>query len=947
MKKFLFSLFSLFTLVASAQVCFNSPVNYTTPNDPWGICKGDFNGDGHIDVANTNRTNNQVSVFFGNGTGILTLNQTMGGSNTPEGIATGDFNNDGKPDLVVANNQNNQVTLFDNTGVGTFTMSSQWPTANSPKRVIAADFDQNGFMDIAASCQGSSAVTVLINDGAGNFSMLNVSVGNGPIGLCTGDFNNDNNLDFATSNQGSNNISVARGLGDGTFMPINNYNTGGSGQFGITSTSLDVNGTIDLLVANAASNNVSVCLGPGNATYTTSSTVTVNSAPRAIAMGDFNMDGKLDAAVCAYASGEVHILQGDGTGGMMNVGNFPVGNSPRDLVVADLNEDGRPDIVTANLGSNNLTVLLNTLPTLSVTGASQPICYGSGGLLTASGADTYTWSANAGSATTATVAITPTASTSYTVTASSAGCGINLQSVVNVTVNPVPTVQTLPGGPSTICEGQSTSIKDVGDGINQIWMPGSLTGTLVVVSPTVTTTYTVTSSAGGTGCTSSGTIQVFVNPSPTVTINATATVVCSGSPVTLTASGASTYTWTGGISNGVVFSPTATVTYTVTATGSNSCTKTLTQLVNVNPLPTVSANTSATNICPGTFVTLTGSGTATTYTWTGGVTDGVAFPSTAQVYTVTGIDANNCAKTATISVTAPPPAAPAICMVTVDSLSINNVIIWDKTLYQNADTFVVYRDTANGNYVAIAKLPYSMLSQFTDTARSIGAVNGDPNITTYRYKLAFIDTCGVLSPKSLYHNSIYQYNISSLFLWNQYEIEGQSIPVPGLSNYVLKRDNLGATGNYTTAATAGASSTSINDPQYATYQAQADWRVETIWNITCTPTAREANGIQGSIVKSKSNIKNNRTTNVQLILDRLVSVYPNPTSGDLYLHFNSSVSGKLAMKVYSALGNEVYSKLLVNPSGDINIDMGSSENGIYMIQLSCDAGIITKKIIKN
>ena len=49
-------------------------------------------------------------------------------------------------------------------------------------------------------------------------------------------------------------------------------------------------------------------------------------------------------------------------------------------------------------------------------------------------------------------------------------------------------------------------------------------------------------------------------------------------------------------------------------------------------------------------MTLTGGG-ANTYVWNNGVTDGVSFvPASANIYTVTGTDGNQCSATATVSV---------------------------------------------------------------------------------------------------------------------------------------------------------------------------------------------------------------------------------------------------------------------------------------------------------
>jgi hypothetical protein len=158
------------------------------------------------------------------------------------------------------------------------------------------------------------------------------------------------------------------------------------------------------------------------------------------------------------------------------------------------------------------------------------------------------------------------------------------------------------------------------------------------------TIYTITGTSTVNGCTSTQTI--IVNALPTVTANASATSVCTGTSVTLTGGGANTYTWSGGVANGVSFVPTATTTYTVTGTNAAGCSNTATQTITVNALPTVTANASATNVCTGNSITLTGGG-ASTYTWSGGVTNAVSFvPTVTTTYTVTGTDVNGCKNTA-------------------------------------------------------------------------------------------------------------------------------------------------------------------------------------------------------------------------------------------------------------------------------------------------------------
>ncbi len=143
---------------------------------------------------------------------------------------------------------------------------------------------------------------------------------------------------------------------------------------------------------------------------------------------------------------------------------------------------------------------------------------------------------------------------------------------------------------------------------------------------------------------SSQPVSVSVNTLPAigVVVSPSATV-CPGSFVTLSGTGANTYTWSKAIVDGQPFAPFSTATYTVTGINGIGCSNTATQTVTVNPMPSIdAAATPSTPVCAGTAVTLTATG-ASSYIWNGGVTNGVAFlpPSTAT-YTVSGMDANGC-----------------------------------------------------------------------------------------------------------------------------------------------------------------------------------------------------------------------------------------------------------------------------------------------------------------
>jgi hypothetical protein len=187
-------------------------------------------------------------------------------------------------------------------------------------------------------------------------------------------------------------------------------------------------------------------------------------------------------------------------------------------------------------------------------------------------------------------------------------------------------------------------------------------------------------------------VTVPVNPIPNVTATPITSTVCPNAPVTLSGGGASTYSWNGPqtITNNVAFPATVSGIYTVTGTSAAGCTSTATANVTVINL-VVNANASpASSVCIGDQVTLSGTG-ANTYSWTGGITNNVAFVPTVgtTTYTVTGTDGNGCTNTSTINVTSNPlPSAPAgltsnpvsLCnpggSVNLTAISTNNSINW-------------------------------------------------------------------------------------------------------------------------------------------------------------------------------------------------------------------------------------------------------------------------------
>ena len=319
------------------------------------------------------------------------------------------------------------------------------------------------------------------------------------------------------------------------------------------------------------------------------------------------------------------------------------------------------------ISATDNTTISTQQPTVTVNNLT--FCSGIGGTLTASGASTYSWSPATGlSATTgASVTANPSNTTTYIVTGTDANTCSNTATAI-VTVNPLPNVSV---NNATICAGGSASLNANGASAYS-WSPATglsaTTGATVTANPSNTTTYTVTGTDANT-CSNTAMSTVTINQLPNVLVNSA--TICAGASTSLTASGASTYSWspstglsaTTGAS--VTANPANTTIYTVTGTDANTCSNTAMATVTVNPLPNVSVNSAT--ICAGASTSLTASG-ASTYSWSpatglSGTTGAsvTANPSNTTIYTVTGTDANTCSNTAPSTVTVTPlPTKPTI-----------------------------------------------------------------------------------------------------------------------------------------------------------------------------------------------------------------------------------------------------------------------------------------------
>ena len=193
-----------------------------------------------------------------------------------------------------------------------------------------------------------------------------------------------------------------------------------------------------------------------------------------------------------------------------------------------------------------------------------------------------------------------------------------------------------------ICSGQSTTLSVAGTGIIT-WYTTPASGTAIatgsiLVTPTLAPGINHFYVEQTSTCTIDNRLAVTVTVSPGPSLTVSNGSICLGQSFTISPSGASTYSFSGG---SAVVNPSVNTSYTVTGTSSLGCAAIPAVVqVTVLSLPTISVNSGI--ICQGQSFTINPFG-ANSYTVSGGAF--VVNPLTNTNYTVVGSNSAGCLNT--------------------------------------------------------------------------------------------------------------------------------------------------------------------------------------------------------------------------------------------------------------------------------------------------------------
>jgi hypothetical protein len=388
--------------LTGSAISFMNHVDIPAGATPMAIVAADFNGDGHIDLAEADFSQLNVRIFLGNGNGTFTQEATpLSLSEPPSSMIVGDFNGDGVPDLAVGtepggNGVGTGVTIFINKAHGSGTFNSGQLTtvltsmpANEAITIAAGDFNDDGHLDIATANPSNNSISILFGTGSGTFSAPEtLEVGVNPTAIAAADLNGDGQMDLAIADQriDANTlqpfgvITLLAGDGKGNFtagpdVTLNTQNT-----LSLVAADMNDDGIIDLVVGSA-DGNVAVFTGSSGGGYSNSATVSTPGPVGSLVIADFNFDGDNDIAATDGGNvvtpnnshDDVTVATGSGAATFPAQQDLPTGSRPFSVVAADFNGDSKPDLATANANAGTISILINSTPGTVQTGTTTSI----------------------------------------------------------------------------------------------------------------------------------------------------------------------------------------------------------------------------------------------------------------------------------------------------------------------------------------------------------------------------------------------------------------------------------------------------------------------------------------------------------------------------------------------------------------------------------------------
>ncbi len=282
------------------------------------------------------------------------------------------------------------------------------------------------------------------------------------------------------------------------------------------------------------------------------------------------------------------------------------------------------------------------------------------------------------------------------------------------------------------------------------------------------------------------------------------------------------------------------------------------------------------------------------------------------------------------------PMKQSICMVTVDSATTSNLVVWEPNIDSSITHWNIYRETATqGEFLKIDSVQVGSLSVFNDVVAS-------PVARSWAYRISAVNECNVESELSATHRTV---NINTVYtgtnpfmLWNPYEgIE--------FFNYVVWRStDFGVT--WQLQATLPSNQLTYTDNTISSTVLGLDYFVEVMLPSPCSAEkARNFNSTRSNRDKGAFSVGEGGEYSNNSIEESFlnnISVYPNPTSETI--NIRQETNNEIKVKLFNTLGMEVLTTEITNIENQVNLT--TLEAGIYIIELSLEGKKRMVRIVK-